>query len=75
MIGAPFAEATMGPNTRCATSYAFADDVQGTLGLGAGVALGLNIALSLCTTAHPLYTRFAKIIGASFYRGDNATGP
>ena len=25
------------------------------------------IALSLCTTAHPLYTRFTNIIGASIF--------
>jgi hypothetical protein len=45
------------------------DTLQGRSALGdvgrlAGRAEG-SVALSLCLTAHPLYTRFTKIIGTS----------
>ena len=34
---------------------------------GSGWSTQGSVALSLCTAAHPLYTRFAKMSGASFF--------
>ena len=34
-----------------------------------------SVALSLCTTVHPLYTKFANIFGASLSETTNSTEP